>query len=167
VARLLIRHERPADFDAIHALTLASFARMPFSDGTEADIVRKLRADGDLALSLVAEDGDKLLGHVAFSPVTIDGEDNGWFGLGPISVQFERQRQGIGRTMALRGLALLRERGANGCALIRDPEIYSRFGFVSSGHLAYRNLDASLIQHLSFKGDVPRGVLKFAPAFEA
>jgi len=51
-----IRPEQPGDEDAIHELTLAAFEPMPFSDGSEAPIVRSLRGDGDLTISLVAED---------------------------------------------------------------------------------------------------------------
>jgi putative acetyltransferase len=163
---VLIRDERPADHNDIHALTLAAFAPMSFSDGTEADIVRKLRADGDLTISLVAEENRKVVGHIAFSPVTIDGTHNRWFGLGPISVKPAMQRRGIGRKMVLAGLELLRERGAAGCALIGDPDIYGRFGFDSDGQLKYRKLDTRLVQRIAFGGVAPSGELRFAPAFE-
>ena len=53
---MLIRHETPADVDAIHDLTWTAFKPMPFSDDTEADILRALRAAGDLTISLVAEE---------------------------------------------------------------------------------------------------------------
>jgi putative acetyltransferase len=162
---LLIRDERPDDFENIDALTLAAFAPMPFSDGTEAAIIRKLRATGDLTLSLVAEEAGELGGHVAFSPVTIDGDHRGWFGLGPIAVDANRQRRGIGRALVARGLDMLRQRGAGGCALIGDPAVYSRYGFLS-GRLTYRDLDASLVQHFAFREDAPHGELRFAPAFE-
>ena len=79
---MLIRPERPDDVDAIDRLTIAAFEPQWFSDGSEAPIVRSLRASGDLTLSLVAEDDGDVVGHVAFSPVTIDGSHDGWFGLG-------------------------------------------------------------------------------------
>lgn len=138
---------------------------MPFSDDTEADIIRALRAAGDLTISLVAEENSKILGHVAFSPVMINGAHNGWFGLGPISVAPERQRQGIGKALIAKGLALLNERGANGCALIGNPDIYSRVGFESDGRLSYQGLDTRYIQRLILRGPTPSGALQFAPAF--
>ena len=70
---MLIRPERPDDVDAIDRLTVAAFEPQWFSDGSEAPIIRSLRASGDLTLSLVAEDDGDVIGHVAFSPVTIDG----------------------------------------------------------------------------------------------
>ncbi|WP_454851405.1 GNAT family N-acetyltransferase [Rhizobium binxianense] len=162
---MFIRFETAADADAIHALTYAAFEPMPFSDNTEAQIIRDLRAAGDLTISLVAEEGDEIIGHVAFSPVTIDGVHNGWFGLGPISVRSDRQRQGVGKSLILKGLELLKERGASGCALIGNPDIYSRAGFGNDGGLRYGDLDARFVQRIVFKGQPPSGMLKFAPAF--
>ncbi|MBY3268000.1 GNAT family N-acetyltransferase [Rhizobium laguerreae] len=164
---MLIRYETPDDIDAIHDLTSTAFKPMPYSDGTEAEIVRRLRAAGDLKISLVAEQDGEILGHVAFSPVTINGAHDGWFGLGPISVKPERQRQGIGKAMIARGLELLNEMGASGCALIGNPEIYSRVGFGSDGQLKYLDLDTRLVQRTVFRGSPPSGTLQFAPAFES
>lgn len=163
---MLIRTERPADDAAIDELTRAAFEPMPFSSGTEAPIIRALRASGDLTLSLVAEDDGAIVGHVAFSPVTIDGVHGGWFGLGPISVHADRQRQGIGRALIAKGLELLRAQGAAGVALIGNPEIYSRVGFESDGLLAYGDLDRRLVQRLMLSGPPPRGELKFASGFD-
>lgn len=140
---------------------------MSFSDDTEADALRALRAAGDLTVSLVVEDNGEVIGHVAFSPVTIDGVHDQWFGLGPVAVRPEKQRQGIGRALISQGLDILRKAGANGCALIGNPNIYSRVGFESDGRLRYRELDTKFVQRIVFRGTAPRGVLKFAPALEA
>lgn len=164
---MLIRNERPGDEDAIHGLTLAAFEPMAFSDGTEAPIIRSLRASGDLTLSLVAEENGAIVGHIAFSPVTIDGIHDNWFGLGPVSVRPGMQRQGIGKALILKGLEMLRERGARGCALIGNPRIYSRVGFESDGRLSYGNLASSYVQRILFSGPAPHGELKFSPAFES
>ena len=161
-----VRHELPADDQAIHDLTFKAFAPMSFSNGSEAPIVRALRVAGDLTLSLVAEDEGTLVGHVAFSPVTVDGRHDGWFGLGPISVHPDRQRRGIGRLLIERGLDMLREKGAKGCALIGNPAIYGRLGFESDGLLTYRGLPARDVQYIVLAGTKPRGELRFAPALE-
>ncbi|MFT4180645.1 MAG: N-acetyltransferase [Rhizobium sp.] len=162
---MLIREEAPADIEAVDALTRIAFAPMPFSDGSEVDILRALRVSDDLTLSLVAEENGKVVGHVAFSPVTIDGVHNGWFGLGPISVTPDRQRQGIGKALIARGIALLDERGAHGCALIGNPDVYRHAGFESDGRLVYEDLDTRLVQRLVLRGPAPGGTLRFAPAF--
>lgn len=164
---MFIRQEDPRDTEAIHELTTRAFAPMQFSNGSEAAIVRGLRDDGDLTISLVADEAGDVVGHVAFSPVTIGGRHDGWFGLGPISVEPARQGQGIGRALIEAGLALLRERGAAGCALIGSPDLYRRFGFKSDGRLTYGQLEPRYVQWLVLAGQPPVGELRYAPAFPA
>ena len=98
-----IRQERRGDEVAIHDLTAVAFADHPHGDGSEPIIVKRLRDAGALQLSLVAEEAGEILGHVAFSPVTISGEDLGWLGLGPVSVLPARQGQGIGSALIRAG----------------------------------------------------------------
>src|SRR5690349_3981176 len=125
-----IRDERPGDEAAIAALTAIAFRSVRHSDGSEAAIIERLRAAGDLALSLVAENLDQaIIGHVAFSRVAISDGTPGWYGLGPISVIPLRQRAGIGGALATEGLARLREIGAAGCVVLGDPQYYGPLGF--------------------------------------
>ena len=162
-----IRAELPADEQAIHALTVKAFAPMSFSDGSEAPILRALRRSGELSLSLVAlAEAGEVVGHVAFSAVTINDLHNGWFGLGPIAVDPAVQRAGIGRALVRSGLEILRERRASGCALIGNPAIYSRYGFESDGLLTHGDLPASIVQRVVFSGAPPRGELRFASSFQ-
>src|SRR5689334_4880150 len=107
-----IRLERPEDAATIHALTDAAFKGMPFSDETEAGVIDGLRAAGALTLSLVATEGGEIVGHVAFSPVQINGEAGDWYGLGPVSVWPDHQRRGIGQALIRDGLQRLRSLGA-------------------------------------------------------
>jgi putative acetyltransferase len=97
--------------------------------------------------------------------VKIDGVDNGWFGLGPISVAPERQRQGIGKALIAKGLELLDGMGASGCALIGNPDVYGHAGFESDGRLTYQDLDTKYVQRFVLRGPIPSGALQFAPAF--
>jgi putative acetyltransferase len=163
---MLIREECASDDLAINDLTIRAFKPMSYSDGTEAQIIRLLRQSGHLTLSLVAEEDGAIIGHVAFSPITIDGAHDGWFGLGPIAVEPTRQRSGIGRALILKGLEALKGRGAVGVALIGDPIVYSRVGFESDGLLSYRDIDRRFVQRLVFSGPIPNGELRFADAFE-
>lgn len=160
-----IRSEQPRDVSNIHQLTADAFAPKTFSDGTEPAIIDKLRAAGDLTLSLVAIKDNVLVGHVAFSPVSIDGDTQGWFGLGPVSVLPELQRQGIGSAIINEGLRILRNMNANGCALIGDPNYYRRLGFVSDGNLHYKDVPDEHVQWLSFEKTHPIGQLVFSPSF--
>lgn len=163
---MIIRPERPGDIDTIHALTEAAFKPMPFSDGTEPDCIRKLRQDGDLTVSLIAEQNDKVVGHVAFSPVQIDGKSAGWFGLGPVSVWPHLQKQGIGGALIKHGLARIQQLGAPGCVLIGDPNYYVRFGFIGDGSLTYRDLAPEYVQWKAFAIEKPSGELTFSAGLE-
>ena len=162
-----IRSERAEDAPQIAAVTTAAFAGEPHSSGTEAAIVAGLRVAGALTVSLVAEDAGELLGHVAFSPVTIDGRSAGWFGLGPVSVRPDRQSVGVGRALIEAGLAELRAQGAKGCVVLGDPAYYGRFGFSCDPTLRYADAPAEYFQRLSFGAETPTGKVDYHPAFGA
>ena len=161
-----IRVERPEDAAVIHALTEAAFAGLPFSDGTEARVIAGLRAAGALTLSLVAVEGEAIVGHVAFSPVTVEGRDVGWYGLGPVSVWPARQRGGIGGALIREGLARLTAMGAGGCVLLGDPRYYRRFGFEADPALYQEGAPAWAFQRLALNGPPAKGRVRFHPAFE-
>jgi putative acetyltransferase len=161
-----IRPERPQDAATIRALTDAAFEGMPFSDQTESKVIDGLRAAAALTLSLVASEQGEILGHVAFSPVRINGAAGAWYGLGPVSVWPGRQRAGIGRALIGEGLQRLRAMGAGGCVLVGDPAYYGRFGFENDPELSYRGAPAWAFQRLSFDGSRPTGEVTFHPAFE-
>lgn len=161
-----IRPEAEGDAPAIHALTKAAFRLVDHSDGSEPRIVDTLRRDGDLALSLVAVNMDEaVVGHIAFSPVSIGDGSPGWFGLGPISVIPTRQNTGIGSMLVEAGLEELRHRGARGCVLLGDPAYYGRFGFVHDPALTYPGPPAEYFQRLVLAGEAPSGIVTYAPAF--
>ncbi len=162
-----IRAERPDDPPAIHDLVARAFAPMPFSDGDEPDLVDALRAAGDLALSLVAVDAQgKVIGHVGFSPVTIAGRDHGWFQMAPVSVMPELQHRGIGSALIRAGVDQLRERGAQGVAVVGNPVYYERFGFAVHAGLAPESAhDAQYFRTMPLAGAVPQGILRYARAF--
>lgn len=161
-----IRLEHPSDETAIYRVTELAFDAKSHTQNAEARIVRALRADGNLTLSLVAETGGGIAGHIAFSPVAIDGQHADWFGLGPLSVRPDRQRQGIGSALVERGLAALRARGAKGCVVLGDPGYYGRFGFVSDGALRYGDVPTRFVQRIVFQGDAPPGEITYARAFD-
>lgn len=161
-----IRPERPEDATTIHVLTDTAFKGMPFSDDTEARVIDALRTAGALTLSLVATQDDEIVGHVAFSPITIDGEPGDWYGLGPVSVWPGRQRQGIGQALIREGLQRLRSMGAGGCVLLGDPAYYARFGFRNDPHLRHAGAPAWAFQCLTLSGQRPSGEVSFHPGFD-
>lgn len=162
---IAIRPEAAGDEATIHALTEAAFRDMPFSDGDEHHLVDRLREDGALTLSLVAEDAERIVGHIAFSPVTISDGTEGWFGLGPVSVWPELHKQGIGGALIKRGIADMRAKGARGIVLLGSDVYYPRFGFVHEPQLAYPGPPAEYFQCMVLEGDLPKGEVQYAPAF--
>ena len=164
---LCIRPETPSDEDAIEQVTRRAFLSHPYSHQTEQFIIHALRADDALSVSLVAEDAGRIVGHIALSPVSIGDGAVGWYGLGPISVEPERQRRGIGRALIERGLAELRKMGANGCVLVGDPAFYTRFGFANNPALVLADIPQEFFLSLSLGASSARGDVKFHPAFEA
>ncbi|QRE73830.1 GNAT family N-acetyltransferase [Methylobacterium aquaticum] len=160
---MLLRPETPADAPAIRALVTAAFRDAPHASGTEAAIVDALRADKALALSLVAVEADRIVGHIAFSPVTIAG----WFGLGPLAVQRDRRRRGVGTALVQAGLDGLAASGAGGCVVLGDPAFYGRFGFACDPALILAGVPAAYFQVLRFREAQPAGEVRYHPAFTA
>jgi putative acetyltransferase len=164
---MIIRHEMASDIEAISAVTQAAFANHPISHQTEHFIVKALRAAGALTISLVAEMDGNVVGHIAFSPVTISDSSPEWYGLGPISVAPARQRQGIGTALMLEGLTRLKALGADGCVLVGDPGYYKRFGFRSYPELSHEGVPPENLLVLPFGEHKPRGFVVFHPGFSA
>lgn len=162
---LTIRDECPSDHAAITAVTAAAFATLEISNQTEHLIIEALRAAGALTISLVAELEGRVVGHVAFSPVTMSDGTSGWYGLGPVSVLPELQRRGIGKTLIEEGLARLRASGARGCCLVGHPRYYRQFGFVNPEGLEHEGVPREAFFVLPLEGAVPQGRVEFHPAF--
>jgi predicted N-acetyltransferase YhbS len=162
-----VRDELPADAAAIAQLTAAAFANAPHTSHAEQFIVDALRRAGQLTLSLVALEGEDIVGHVAVSPVSVSSGARGWYGLGPISVAPDRQGQGIGATLMRRALQRLREAGAAGCVLLGDPAYYGRFGFVVRPGLTLPGVPAEYFQAICFSGEWATGDVKYHEAFDA
>ena len=164
---MIIRKETQSDVGAIFDITKAAFENHPYSNNTEQFIINALRAAEALTVSLVAEIDGKLVGNIAFSPVTFsDGTEN-WYGLGPISVLPEYQKQGIGTSLVNKGLDMLKDLGAQGCVLVGEPNFYQRFGFESPGGLKYEGVPQANFLALSFCDRIPTGTVQFHRAFTA
>ena len=160
---MLIRHETAADIPAISRLVTEALLMLPQSTGTEAGIVEKLRAEGALALSLVAEDEGEVIGYLAASAARI-GTQDGWGLIGPLVVLPSRHRQGIGTALMAEALRRLRVT-SRGAALVGDPAYYGRFGFRACPGLSVAGCPPEVVQALPFDGAEPRGELIHHPAF--
>ena len=162
---MMIRPEAPLDQDDIRRITQAAFAGTEHSSGMESRIVDALRDAGMLTLSLVADEDGLIVGHVAFSPVLIDGRDHGWLGLGPISVLPDCQRRGIGSALIREGLARIRARGAKGCVVLGQPDFYRRLGFENDPNLRFDGAPPEYFLRLRLADAVPIGPVTYPRTF--
>lgn len=160
----MIRTEQPADVLAIHAVHATSFPT-----DAEAQLVDLLRAADRLSVSLVAEVNSLLVGHTAFSPVTVVSGEVG-AGLAPIAVIESYRKQGIAAELVRAGLQACRETGYGWVVVLGEPGYYARFGFQPAtefglldeygGGVAFQVVE--LIEDSLPVGD---GLVKYAPEF--
>jgi putative acetyltransferase len=162
---MLIRDEQPADIDAIRIVVATAFAALTASDQTETAIIDRLRSSGALTLSMVAVASDEVVGHIAFSPVTIARRNEDWYGLGPVAVRPDHQRRGIGQALVRAGLHRLRALGAMGCVLVGEPDYYRRFEFNTHSQLNVTDVPPPYFLALPFTADIPAGQVRYHPAF--
>ena len=165
--KVLIRSETSADVSAIAEVTVAAFKTLAISNQTEQFIIAALRAAKALTISLVAEADGRVVGHIAFSPVMISDGSSNWYGLGPVSVLPEYQRQGIGSALIRDGLSRLKALNAQGCCLVGHPEYYPRFGFRNIPGLVHEGVPQEVFLALPFGGHIPQGKVEFHEGFKA
>jgi putative acetyltransferase len=125
---MLIRPEQPKDLADVHAVNASAF-----ETPAEANLVDALRQQAEPFISLVAEDNGAIVGHIAFSPVSLSGHPAlRLMGLAPMAVAPEHQRKGIGSALVRAGLEQCKERGFGAVVVLGHPNYYPRFGFLPS-----------------------------------
>jgi putative acetyltransferase len=126
-----IRAATATDADAIDTIIRTAFAGTDFGYHGEAELVRIIDADGDALVSLVAERGGSIVGHVLFSRMDIDADGVALSGAGlaPVSVAPDSQGQGIGDALIRAGLDALRKQGVAISFVLGHEDYYPRFGY--------------------------------------
>jgi putative acetyltransferase len=128
---VIVRGETPTDHRGITLIN-----DLAFGQKQEGILVEKLRKKAlfDPRLSLVAMEGDHMVGHILFFPVTIDSEDNSaeTLSLGPMSVHPDFQRSGIGKMLVRSGLDVAKRLGYRSVVVLGHPEYYPKFGFIKA-----------------------------------
>ena len=165
--KFIIRDETDADVMAITEVTVAAFKSLEISGHTEQFIIDALRAAHALSISLVAEIDGRVIGHIAFSPLTISDGTQKWYGLGPVSVLPEFQRQGIGKALIQEGLSRLKDINARGCCLVGHPDYYRKFGFKNVSDVVCEGVPQEVFFALSFDAHIPHGEVTFHEAFRS
>lgn len=165
-----IRHELPEDRAAIHLIN-----ERAFNAAEEAVLVDQLREHGKVTLSLVAVEAGRVVGHILFSPITIETADRSIAGVGlaPMAVLPEFQNQGIGSLLVATALDECRRLGHRIAVVLGHPEFYPRFGFVPASRYGLRSrydVRDEVFMALELQPGALRGcagVVKYQPEFDA
>lgn len=167
-AMITTRKELPGDAAAVRQVHETAFGQ-----ADEADLVDALRKNCADLLSLVALDGDTIVGHSLWSPAEIISPEKTTKGMGlaPVGVLPAFQRKGIGTKLIAEGTDLLKQRGCPFVIVLGHPAYYPRFGFVPAVRYGIRSEwdmpeDAFLVQMLDpAKASSIQGTAKYRPEF--
>jgi putative acetyltransferase len=168
-APVVIRVEQPGDVPHIRDIVVHAFGQR-----AEADLVDRLRADGDALISLVAvaENGE-LVGHILFSRLPIEGARGRVTeaaALAPLAVRPEHQGKGIGHALTRAGIRACTARGLAAIIVVGDPKFYRRFGFSAEAARSLRSPypgDAFMALELKPGALRAKGTVRYADAFGA
>jgi len=164
---LEIRLENPEDIPGLRVVNESAFGQV-----NEANLVDLIRSRGKASLSLVAARNGRVLGHILFSPVTLDSRRSNPHGVGlaPVAVLPEYQNQGIGSRLIRAGLQMCREAGWDFVIVVGHPAYYPRFGFIAGRRFglssSYGDGEAFMVMELkpgALKG--AEGMAKYSPEF--
>jgi len=166
-SEIRIRDEAPGDWNAIHSLH-----EQAFETKVEARLVDLLRARDKAVISLVAEMDREIVGHIVFSPLSIEPPSPGWnaLGLAPLAVIPRLQRQGIGSTLVKSGLQHCRMLGIDLVFVLGHPNYYPKFGFLPASTFGLENEyqadQAFMVIEITPGVSVKyKGLVKYAPEF--
>lgn len=159
---MAIREEASADHAAVRQVVADAFGQ-----AVEADLVDRLRADGNAALSLVAVEDGRVIGHILFSPLEAPMRA---LALAPVAVVPARQRSGIGTALIEAGLDRARAAGWEAVFVLGEPAFYRRFGFDPALAAGFQSPYAGpyfMVLPLSAPLPATSGPVEYAPAFAA
>ena len=167
---IVVRDERPGDHRAVREVNEAAFDRMG-----EANLVDALRGVAEPLVSLVADEDGSVVGHVLFSPVSLEPEPFGYLALGlaPLAVLPSRGGRGIGSLLVAEGLKECRRLGCTAVFVLGDPAYYRRFGFATAARVGFRSEyevpeEAFMVVELKPGAlDGWRGLVRYRPEFGA
>ncbi|HML05183.1 MAG TPA: N-acetyltransferase [Methanobacterium sp.] len=126
---MIIRHEKKSDYSTIYEIN-----KLAFNGENESKLIQTLRKSENFNknLSLVAVNGEKIVGHILFTPITIETKEKSFLALAlaPLAVHPEFQNQGIGSLLIKQGLNACKRLKYGIIIVIGHPKYYPRFGFI-------------------------------------
>ena len=130
---MLIRTERPDDYESVYSVVKNAFASGKHTDGNEQELVNALRKGEAFVpeLSLVAETGGTIAGHILFTRAKV-GEHT-VLALAPLSVLPAYQRRGIGISLIKEGHKIAEELGYAYSVVLGSPNYYPKAGYLPAG----------------------------------
>jgi putative acetyltransferase len=126
---MIIRPEQPDDHQSIRYINTQAF-----DTEAEADLIDELLKSGIPLISLVAEENGEIVGHILFTPVTLEGNSPSLplAGLAPMAVRADWQKRGVGSMLVKEGLNRCKKSGYGAVVVLGHPDYYPRFGFSPS-----------------------------------
>ncbi len=165
--QITVRMEHAGDEEAIAAVVAGAFPT-----AAESGLVDALRKSGKLVVSLVAVNGDRIAGHIAFSPVSVEARSGvvGGLGLAPVAVVPALQNKGIGTALVTAGLRTCRDLGTPFVVVLGEPKFYRRFGFRPAAQWQMANEYSAQDEFMALELEVgsiptPAGMARYAPEF--
>jgi putative acetyltransferase len=159
---MIIRDEAASDQSAIHEVHV-----LAFRGRAEARLVDELRRSGDAVVSLIAAEGDRILGHVLFSKLNAPMRS---LALAPVGVRPDSQQQGIGSALIRKGLGRARDDGWEAVFVLGDTGYYGRFGFsveAAEGYISPYSGDHFMMLALGSRKVLSAGHLVYPAPFRS
>lgn len=164
-----VRAEHSDDIAAVRRVN-----ELAFSSPNEAALVDALRKTADPYVSLVAIESEQVVGHIFFTPVSINPPNNAItaMGLAPMAVLPEHQNRGVGSLLVREGLRECEHIGCNLIVVVGHPEYYPRFGFIPANQKGLRceyPVPPEVFMVMELKPGVltgKQGLVKYRPEFD-
>jgi putative acetyltransferase len=128
-----VRPEAPGEQEAVRKINQSAFQQPQ-----EAELVDRLRMHARPFVSLVAKSGGAIVGHILFTPVTLEAYEGLLMGLAPMAVSPDVQRRGVGSALIRAGVEACRSLGVATIVVVGHPQYYPKFGFVPAARFGLR-----------------------------
>lgn len=167
---MTIRQETAQDHASVYEVVKAAFAAAEESDGTEQELVVKLRSSVAFVpeLSLVAEEEGRIIGHILFTKAEVNGQTV--LALAPLSVLPAYQRRGVGLALMAEGHRAAKKLGFGYSVVLGHADYYPKAGYRPAGRFGIKApFDVPEENFMAIQLDpaakAPRGTLRYDKAF--